>query len=138
MSDQGSHFFNQTIREMIEEFQIQYKSSTPYHPHENGAVEAFNKILDKSLTEVCNRSHDDWDLKTYVILWAYKTTCKTLTGQIPFKLVYGQEAVIPMEYIVPSLRIPATTRMSDEGAIEEILAQLLRLEEDRFIIGFHQ
>ena len=43
-----------------------------------------------------------------------------------------------MEYIVPSLRIAAITKMTDIGTIEERLAQFVQMEEDRFIAGFHQ
>ena len=43
-----------------------------------------------------------------------------------------------MEYIVPSLRIAAITEMTDTGTIEERLAQLVQMEEDRFIVGFNQ
>ena len=43
-----------------------------------------------------------------------------------------------MEYIVLSLRIAAITKMRDTGAVEERLAQLVQMEEDRFIAGFHQ
>ena len=46
--------------------------------------------------------------------------------------------MIPMEYIVPSLRIAAVTGMDDEGALEECLNQLVQIEEARFIAGFHQ
>ena len=59
MSDQGSHFVNWTIRELSEELQIQHKRSTPYHPQENGTIEAFNKILETALTKVCNDNRDD-------------------------------------------------------------------------------
>ena len=45
---------------------------------------------------------------------------------------------MPMEYIVPSLRIAATTGMDDEAALEEHVVQLIQLEEDNFIAGFHQ
>ena len=72
-----------------------------------------------------------------MILWTYRTSCKILTGQMPFKLVYGQEAVMPMEYIITILRIARTTSISDEGEVEERLTQLLQLEEDMFITGFH-
>ena len=47
-----------------------------------------------------------------------------------FILVYGVEVVMPMEYIVPSLRIVALTGMGDREALEEWLAQLMELEED--------
>jgi hypothetical protein len=43
-----------------------------------------------------------------------------------------------MEYLVPSLRIGAFTDMDDPCTIKYRLAQLVELEEDRFITGFHQ
>ena len=45
---------------------------------------------------------------------------------------------MPMVYILPNLRITQITRMPDTDTVEERLAQLLALEEDRFIAGFHQ
>ena len=45
---------------------------------------------------------------------------------------------MPMEYIVPSLRISAFTEMDDLAMFNERLAKILELEEDRFIAGFQQ
>jgi hypothetical protein len=45
---------------------------------------------------------------------------------------------MPMEFILPSLCIATITELSDTGAIEERLAQLVQLEEDWFVTGFHQ
>ena len=99
---------------------------------------SFNKILENALTKIYNSQRNDWDLRVNVVLWAYRTTCKKLTGHMPFSLVYRQEAVMPMEYILPSLRIAQITGMTDIDMVHERLAQLLALEEDRFIAGFHQ
>ena len=37
------------------------------------------------------------------VLWAYRKTSRTSTGETPFSLAYGVEAIIPVEVGIPSL-----------------------------------
>ena len=60
-----------------------------------------------------------------------------MTSQTPFRLLYGQEVVMPMEYIVPSLKVSTITEITDVDVVEERLLQLIHLEEELFIAGFH-
>ena len=39
-----------------------------------------------------------------MVLWAYRTTVRALTGETPFKLAFSTEAIIPVEVGVSSLR----------------------------------
>eukprot|EP00253_Pinus_taeda_P034714 PITA_34714 len=131
-------FENVLTSVLTDEFQIYHKQSTSYHLEVNGTIEEFKKKLETTLTKVYNAKQNDWDLRIPVVLWKYQTTCKKLTSQTPFWLVYGKEAIMPMEYIVPSLRITAITGMENRGALEEWLAQLEELEEEQFLARFHQ
>jgi hypothetical protein len=53
-------------------------------------------------------------------------------------LVYEHEAVVPLNYLIPSLCIAIIRDMTKNGATQERLAQLMELEEDIIMEGFHQ
>jgi hypothetical protein len=77
-------------------------------------------------------------LKIPTVLWAYRTTCKKLKGKNPFRLVYGQEEIVPLEYLISSMCAATITNMTERGTVQEILYKLMELEEDRIMDGFHQ
>lgn len=122
----------------MEQFRIYHQKSTTYHLQENGIVEAFNKILETMLIKICNVQTDAQDQRNPIVSWSYMTTSKRLTDQTPFRLVYGKEAIIPMEFIIPSLRIVAKTNLMEENEMHESLEDVMELEEGRFITRFHQ
>jgi hypothetical protein len=125
MSDEGTHFINKTVEALNEEFVVHHKKSTPYHPQENGTMEVFKKILETVLMKICSVNRDNWDLRVSTVLWDYRTTCKKLTMQTPFKLVYGLEVVVPMEYLVLILINVFFTDMDDIDIVQEILSSWL-------------
>ncbi|KAL0361263.1 UNVERIFIED_CONTAM: hypothetical protein Sradi_3810800 [Sesamum radiatum] len=75
------------------------------------------------LKKVVAKSKRDWHERIGEALWAYRTTVRTPTQSTPYALVYGVEAVLPLEQQIPSLRIAI-----QEGLTEEENARI-RLEE---------
>jgi hypothetical protein len=54
----------------------------------------------------------------YSTLWAYQMSVKTATGFSPFQLVYGLEAVLPIECHILSLKL-AVQLLPDTSPLEE-------------------
>ncbi|XP_070020499.1 uncharacterized protein [Nicotiana sylvestris] len=55
------------------------------------------------------------------VLWAYHTIPKTSTGETPYSLVYGTDAVIPVEVGEPSLRYSKESRPSNDESRKQDL-----------------
>ena len=51
------------------------------------------------------KTYKDWFEYLPFAFWGYRTTTRTVTGQTPFSLVYGCEAVLPIETEIKSLRV---------------------------------
>ena len=56
-------------------------------------------ILEKMLED----NPIDWHKILSETLWAYRTSKRDSTGVSPYYLTYGQDVVLPMEVVVPSL-----------------------------------
>ena len=61
------------------------------------------------------------------VLWAYRTTLLRSTGETPFTMTYGAEAVIPLEANFPILRMNSFTPSGND----ELLGESLDLIEER-------
>ncbi|MCO5573220.1 hypothetical protein L7F22_026989 [Adiantum nelumboides] len=105
VSDRGIHFINEVIEQLLDEFMVIHRKSAPYHPQANGQAESTNKILVTVLTKIVSESRADWDQKLHSALWAYRVAYKTSIGTTPFNMVYGIHAILPLEFLIPTLRV---------------------------------
>ena len=71
-----------------------------------------------------------WEKKLHSVLWAYQTAYKTSVGSTPFELVYGLNAVLPIEFLLPTLRV-ALELQWDGHTLSNRLAELEHLDEKR-------
>ena len=58
-----------------------------------------------------------WPEELPSILWAYRTTTRTPTGETPFQLTYESEAVIPAEVELTSYKVHNHDKSKNDEAI---------------------
>jgi hypothetical protein len=85
----------------------------------------------ESITGQYGANKTDWDRKLHSAFRAYQTSYKISILSTSFWMAFGLEAVMPSEFIVPSLRIQSEYRLNESASEQARVEQLLRLEEDR-------
>jgi hypothetical protein len=116
VTDNGAQFDGKPFRSWCAELGIRNHYSTPAYPKLNGQVEATNKTLLGTLKKKLDRRKVLWVEYVPEVLWSYRTTARTPTGETPFSLSYGTKAVIPVEIGFPSYRVPQyDPNYNDEG-----------------------
>ncbi|XP_009630743.1 uncharacterized protein [Nicotiana tomentosiformis] len=114
ITDNGMTFDNKLVKSLCEKFGFKQHKSSMYNAPANGLAEAFNKALGNLLKKVVAKNKIDWHEKIGEALWAYRITFRTSTQSAPNSLVYGIEAVLPMEQQIPSLRIAIQKELTSE------------------------
>ena len=97
ISDNGLQFDSQDFREFCNNLDIRNRYSTPAYSQGNGQVEAMNKVIVNGLKRRLEGAKGNWAEELPNVLWAYQITPRRSTGETPFSLTYGAEAVIPAE-----------------------------------------
>ena len=102
ISNNGRQFDNQGFGDFCSNLGIRNQFSSPGHPQANTQAEMTNRTLLKIIKTKLNDVKGAWPEELPNVLWAYKTTTRTPTGETPFKLTYDTEVVIPIEVGVTS------------------------------------
>jgi transposase InsO family protein len=102
---QGPSFMSHQFREFAKSMKIKLLNSSPYYAQANGQAEASNKVLINIIKKRIKDNSRRWHEKLSEPLWVHRTSRHGATKVIPFELVYGQEALLPMEIGLQSLRV---------------------------------
>lgn len=121
--DNGPQFETPRLRSWLADQGIAAHFAAVGHPQANGQVEAFNKVISDGIKKKLDKAGGLWADELLNVLWSVRTTIKNSTGESPFKLVYGAEAVLPIEMYEPTLRV----MLYDEDANWEYLKTTLDL-----------
>ncbi|KAL5575294.1 hypothetical protein UlMin_016993 [Ulmus minor] len=130
VSDHGTQFENERLRATCRNLGITKIFSSPAHPKSNGQVEAVNKTIKYTLKKKLEKSKGAWVDELPLVLWSYRTSFRTTTGETPFSLAYGVDAVVPVELGIPTFRIENFTE-EDNDVLLALASDLLEEKRDK-------
>ena len=105
ITDNGKQFDCQKFRNFCDNLGIKLHFSSVAHPQTNGQTENANRTLLDGIKKRVDDLKGAWVEELYSVLWAYRTTPRKATGESPFRLAYGMDAMIPAEVTSPSWRV---------------------------------
>jgi hypothetical protein len=113
------------FREFTESMRIKLMNSSPYYAQANGQAEASNKVLIKINKKRIENNPRKWLENLSEALWAHRTSRHGATKVTPFELVYGQEAVLPIEIGLKNLRVTGQDSLSAKEYHELMMERLI-------------
>jgi hypothetical protein len=81
------------------------------------------------LQHMVNKHKTNWHHMLFPMLWAYRTAVKMATSFMPFHLVHGVEATLPIECEIPTL-CTTIELLPDTAPMEYRFLNLESLDED--------
>ncbi|CAL2230563.1 unnamed protein product [Prunus armeniaca] len=128
VTDNGRQFDLEVFREFCTRLKINLFFASSAHPQSNGQVEAMNKIVKKLLKRQLDKAKGAWPEKLPEALWAIRTSYRTATGETPFSMAFGSEAVVPVEIGEPSARRTPSTSQPSERSLQATCLSVLGLQ----------
>ena len=125
LTDQGSNFQSQLLKELYRLLHIDTLRTTPYHPQTDGLVERFNQTLKSMLRKAALQEGKDWDRLIPYLLFAYREVPQESTGFSPFELLYGRDVRGPLDILKETW---CAGRRSNQNVIAYIMMMRDRLE----------
>ena len=83
------------------------------------------------------KNYKEWHLQLPYALWGYRTSIRSSIGATPYSLVYGMEAVLPIEMGVRSLRIVLESEIPKVDWLQSRYDQLCMMDEKRLKALYH-
>ncbi|XP_057725573.1 uncharacterized protein LOC130941176 [Arachis stenosperma] len=124
VTDNGRQFTDHNFKSFLQNLKIKQHFSSVEHPQSNGLAEAANKVVLQALRKKLDDAKGLWAELVPEILWGYNTSPHSTTKETPFRLVYGSEAMIPVEVSQSSFRTQAEdhehARRAELDLVEEV------------------
>ncbi|XP_015963933.1 uncharacterized protein LOC107487750 [Arachis duranensis] len=95
----------------------------------NGQAKAANKVILAGLKKRLQDAKGAYAKELPLVLWAYRTTPQSATGETPFRLAYSIEVMIPVQVNKQSPRVRFYDEVGNLQAYKEELKLLPEVQE---------
>ena len=106
------------MRAFAKSYKIKLLNLSAYYARANGQAESSNKILIKLVKKKIEENPSRWHEVLSEALWAHRISRHGATKVTPFELVYGQEAVLPVEVNLDAYRL---AKQNDFSALDTMI-----------------
>nr|GEU56423.1 reverse transcriptase domain-containing protein [Tanacetum cinerariifolium] len=113
----GAQFRDNPFKDLCENLCIRQCFASIKHPQANGLVERENRSLGKGIKARLDEKSKNWMEEISHVLGAHRTMVKSSNGETQFSLMYGMEAVIPVEIGMPILRTAEVDMIKNDEAL---------------------
>jgi hypothetical protein len=104
-TDQGAAFMSSHFKDFAESLRITLMNSSSYYAQANMQAESSNKVLIKLIKKKIDEAPWRWHEVLSEALWAHSVSRHGATKTTPYELVYGQDAVLPVEINLKACRV---------------------------------
>ncbi|KRH94154.1 pol polyprotein [Pseudoloma neurophilia] len=130
VSDQGSKFVNNIVKELTKRMNTRHTTTSAYHPQANWTAERFNKTFIRKLAKILNGDLSKWSEMVDTERFLYNTTPIASLKASPSKILYGRDVYdFEMTEMVGKEASPNTTLCSIEKVRQELVKQVKEVRE---------
>ncbi|XP_050374698.1 uncharacterized protein LOC126792283 [Argentina anserina] len=130
-SSEGACFMAEKTQKFLAGYGIKFLHSSPYYAQANGQAEASNRVIMSILKRMLDANPRSWHTELDHTLWAYRTSKRTPTGTTPYALMYGHDAVLPIEINGQSLRVREQHQLIGEDYVQAMYQEHEDLDSRR-------
>jgi hypothetical protein len=84
ISEDGTQFTDQKFQNYLRNIGIQQSFTSVEHPQANGLSEAANRVILREILRRLDKAKTNWAKELHTVLWVYRTTPRSTTGESPF------------------------------------------------------
>ena len=99
-SDQGRNFESTLFKDTCRLLGIHKTRTSAYHPQSDGMIERFNRTLLSMLSLFIDDNQLNWDTLLPYVMMSYRSSVHASTGFTPYKVLFGQEIVLPVDVML--------------------------------------